>query len=262
MWIATLAKGFRPDRRMGHGSTCPSCKHLHVDNEHRCRTENYMARKLDKRAFASSCFDGINSVSPNSRSKLSADDMSSFLSFFRVVSKGDFLRFCEIQAPVLPGIKTDRDRIATVLYCDKGCLFLSHANFNFSQISVDCNLLPCGGIFVIRCFSMNTLKQGTYRWMIFKDDGTWVGVAMEFNIVITADDPRVVQMELDEAVIGYLESAKKIKGFRPQQVNGLLNQTTEKEYEDRWAAATGPKQPVKSPFSDIYKLGISSLANV
>ena len=115
---------------------------------------------------------------------------------------------------------------------------------------------------------MNTVNSGTYRWMIFKDGDTWIGVALEFNIVVTGDDPKVVECELQEAVIGYLESAKKIKkGFRPHQVNSLLNQTTDEEYETRWTNATQAKAPkrersVPSPFSDIYKVGISNLANV
>ena len=103
--------------------------------------------------------------------------------------------------------------------------------------------------------------------MIFKDGDTWVGVALEFNIVVTGDDPKVVEFELQEAVIGYLESTKKIKGFRTHQVNSLLNQTTDEEYETRWVSATQAatsqtKRSVPSPFSDIYKVGISSLANV
>ncbi len=109
---------------------------------------------------------------------------------------------------------------------------------------------------------MNTVKEGTYRWMIFKEGDSWIGVALEFNIVVTGEDPRIVEIELDEAVTGYIESAKKLKGFRDAQVNPLLNQMTDQEYENRWSAATGPQEAVPSPFSDIYKLGISNLATV
>lgn len=114
---------------------------------------------------------------------------------------------------------------------------------------------------------MNTPTNGTYRWMIFKDKNSWVGVALEFNIVVTGDEPRVVEFELQEAVIGYLESAKKIKGFRAGQVNSILNQETDEEYESRWTRATRTpatqaERNTPSPFSNIYKVGISSLANV
>ena len=112
---------------------------------------------------------------------------------------------------------------------------------------------------------MNTSKNGKYRWMIFKDGDSWVGVALEFNIVVTGADPRVVEFELQEAVIGYIESAKKLKGFRANQVNSILNQKPEDEYEKKWIQATQTrttprKGSVPSPFSDIYKAGVSSLA--
>jgi len=116
---------------------------------------------------------------------------------------------------------------------------------------------------------MNTVKSGAYRWMIFRDGDTWVGVALEFNIVITGDDPKVVEIELHEAVLGYLESAKKLKkGFRESQINATLNQEADQEYEVRWISATQARQAavdknIPSPLSaDIYKAGISNLATV
>lgn len=106
---------------------------------------------------------------------------------------------------------------------------------------------------------MNTVKNGKYRWMIF------VGVALEFNIVVTGKDPRVVEIELQEAVLGYLESAKKLKGFRIRQVSALLNQKADSEYEEKWTQAkqifaTPKRGNVVPPLSDIYKAGFSSLA--
>ena len=64
---------------------------------------------------------------------------------------------------------------------------------------------------------MNTPKQGTYRWMIYKEGDSWIGVVMEFNIVVTGEDPRMVEIELNEAVIGYLESWQ---GSRAAQKHG------------------------------------------
>ena len=112
---------------------------------------------------------------------------------------------------------------------------------------------------------MNTVKNGKYRWMIFKEADSWIGVALEFNIVVTGNDPKVVEFELQEAVHGYLESAKKVKGFRTGQINSILNQETDEEYESRWVSATQTtknKGNVLSPFSDIYKAGVSNLATV
>ncbi len=106
-----------------------------------------------------------------------------------------------------------------------------------------------------------------YRWMIFRDGTSWVGVALEFNIVATGEDPRVVEFELQEAVLGYIESAERLKGFRTGQVNSILNQKSDDEYEKKWRQATQTTTPTKkgsvpSPFSDIYKAGVSSLAVV
>lgn len=101
--------------------------------------------------------------------------------------------------------------------------------------------------------------------MIFKEGTSWIGVALEFNIVVTGEDPRIVDIELQEAVLGYIESAKKLKGFRTTQVNSILNQKSDEEYEAKWAQArktlaTPQKRIVPSPFSGIYKAGVSSLA--
>lgn len=86
---------------------------------------------------------------------------------------------------------------------------------------------------------------------------------MEFNVVVTGDDPRLVEIELHEAVLGYLESAKKLqKGFRAAQVNSILNQHTEPEYEARWARTQTSEKDVLSPYSDFYKFGVSNLTHV
>lgn len=113
---------------------------------------------------------------------------------------------------------------------------------------------------------MNTLTQGAYRWIIFKEGDVWYGLAYEFNIVVEGADSRLVEVELQEAVLGYLEAAKSMKGFRPQHIEQLLNQKAEDEYEEMWARATAgamktPK-PELSPLSDIYKAGVSNLATV
>lgn len=99
--------------------------------------------------------------------------------------------------------------------------------------------------------------------MIFKEDDTWIGVALEFNLVVTGNDPKVVEIELQEAVLGYLESAKKTKGFRTQQINSVLNQEADEEYESRWTQATQARanqKGIPSPIVGVYKAGIGSLA--
>ena len=109
---------------------------------------------------------------------------------------------------------------------------------------------------------MNTPQSGQFRWIIFKEAGDWIGAALEFNIVVTGEDPRVVEAELNEAVVGYLESTRAIKGFRPQQINAVLNQETDEEYETRWNNAQQNIQAdTPSPLSsDIYKFWVANLA--
>lgn len=75
----------------------------------------------------------------------------------------------------------------------------------------------------------NTLNRGSVRFIIFKEDDTWYGVALEFNIVEEGDDPLSVMASLTEATQGYVETARKIK-MRPIP----LNQKPEKEYLDLW----------------------------
>lgn len=75
----------------------------------------------------------------------------------------------------------------------------------------------------------NTLNKGSVRYIIFKEDDTWYGVALEFNIVEEGDNPVGVMASLFEAIRGYVETARKLK-MRPIP----LNQQPDKEYERLW----------------------------
>ena len=77
----------------------------------------------------------------------------------------------------------------------------------------------------------NTLKKGSVRFMVFRDRGSYFGVALEFNVVVTAASPQEAYIFLNEAASGYLESARKAK-LRPS----VLNQKPEAEYEKMWQA--------------------------
>lgn len=100
---------------------------------------------------------------------------------------------------------------------------------------------------------MNTTKKGKFRHIVFRDGDTWYAVALEFNIVESADDPRIAYFSLLQAVDGYLRSLKKVKGTR----FGPLNQETNLEYETMWANLNSPK-PVKSPY-EINMYGYSAV---
>ncbi len=82
----------------------------------------------------------------------------------------------------------------------------------------------------------NTLQKGSVRNIIFRQGKVWFGVALEFNIVETGDDAQEVMILLEEAVRGYLASARKGK------LNAaVLNQKSEPEYENLWLGKNNPK---------------------
>jgi hypothetical protein len=55
-----------------------------------------------------------------------------------------------------------------------------------------------------------------YRYIVFRDRGTWYAVALEFNIIESSDNPKLAFFSLLQAVEGYIKSVKKIKepGFQ------------------------------------------------
>lgn len=75
----------------------------------------------------------------------------------------------------------------------------------------------------------NTLQKGSVRYIVFKEDGAWYAIGLEFNIVEEGSTPQEAILLLFEALSGYVESAKKIKA-RPN----ILNQKPDAEYEQMW----------------------------
>jgi hypothetical protein len=71
-----------------------------------------------------------------------------------------------------------------------------------------------------------TVQKENIRCIIFREKGVWYGVAVDLNIVETADTPREALLLLFEAVSGYLEAAKKAKID--------ITQKTDPEYERMW----------------------------
>lgn len=92
----------------------------------------------------------------------------------------------------------------------------------------------------------NTLQKGEIRFIIFKEEDTWYGVALEFNIVEQGENPQDVLLRTLQAAEGYLESAKKIKA-RPH----ILNQDVDPEWESLWRKLEEKKGV---PY-DIYSYG-------
>ena len=101
----------------------------------------------------------------------------------------------------------------------------------------------------------NTVNKGSVRYIVFKEDNEWYAVGLEFNIVIAAENAQLALFELFEAMKGYVESFRKLRGARTH----ALNQKAEPEYEALWKSLQKNKQPVKSPY-EVYAFGEKTLA--
>ena len=82
-------------------------------------------------------------------------------------------------------------------------------------MSFDTEVLKCN---IKHMKYKNTIKRGSVRYIIFKEDDTWYGAALEFNIVEEGKSPREVMDSLFEAIQGYVETAQKLK-MRPIPLN-------------------------------------------
>lgn len=108
----------------------------------------------------------------------------------------------------------------------------------------------------------NTPQKGRYRWIVFKKGKEWIGAVLELNIVEVGDDPDVVYLEMQEAAKGYIEAAQKLRGFRPQAINPVLNQKPDEEYEQLWNEARNFKQARDAFPKNVFDFGIRNLAAV
>ena len=98
----------------------------------------------------------------------------------------------------------------------------------------------------------NTLQKGQVRFIIFREKGTWYGIALAFNIIETGDTPQEVMLLLFEAIRGYLEAARKVKA-RPH----ILNQKTDPEYERMWESLEAKKKILNKQIFSFGNLNLS-----
>lgn len=91
----------------------------------------------------------------------------------------------------------------------------------------------------------NTLKQGSIRTMIFKENDVWYGVALELNLVVDASEKQYAFSKLDRAIKSYIKAATKVGD------ESVLNQKTDSEYEKLWQLASDNK-PIPSPIKLGY----------
>ena len=103
----------------------------------------------------------------------------------------------------------------------------------------------------------NTLKQGSVRTIIFKEDNIWYAVGLEFNIVSSGDTAEIAAFTLDEAIKGYVESltSNPLGGLRAES---LLNQEADPEYEALWKKLES-NEFIESPYQ-IHSFGRTLIA--
>lgn len=99
----------------------------------------------------------------------------------------------------------------------------------------------------------NTLTKGSVRYIIFKEDNTWYGVALEFNLVEEGDNPTEVMSSLFQAIQGYVETAQKHK-IRLMS----LNQKPDKEYQELWDKLERKKINAVVESKQVYNFGYTS----
>ena len=90
---------------------------------------------------------------------------------------------------------------------------------------------------------MNTPEKGQFRYIVFKEGDVWYAVALEFNIVESADDDKIALFNLFQAANGYIQASGKVRGSRHQP----LNQIADSEYEKLWNDIHS-NAPIKSPY--------------
>ena len=106
----------------------------------------------------------------------------------------------------------------------------------------------------------NSIEKGSVRYIVFREQGTWYAVGLEFNIVETGTTPQEALLLLFEALGGYVETARKVK-IRPH----VLNQNPDMEYEQLWSQLHNQKQQLRIPQShfagkEIFTVGQFALA--
>ena len=104
----------------------------------------------------------------------------------------------------------------------------------------------------------NSLQKGFIRYIIFKDEGIWYGVGMEFNIIESADTPQEALFLLLEATRGYLKSAAESKA----RVNNALNQKADPEYEWLWDRLQTKKKQEVAILPQVFTFGTFSNKNL
>lgn len=74
----------------------------------------------------------------------------------------------------------------------------------------------------------NTKQKGELTFITFEEEGDYIGVCLNFNLVEYGKEPVKLEKSIEEAALSYLEAVRK-KGLS----DGYLNVGTEKKYIDK-----------------------------
>ena len=107
---------------------------------------------------------------------------------------------------------------------------------------------------------MNTFEKGQIKILVYHDktEGVWYATALELNLTIDGDDKNSVILELDRAVIDYVNSAYELGTV------SLLNQEPDSELLALWQAKISGEvgsHAVSSPYT-IHLAATETLAHV
>lgn len=100
----------------------------------------------------------------------------------------------------------------------------------------------------------NTIQKGNFRSIVFKEGGVWYAVALEFNLIIDANDPETAFFSLLQLAKDYIDVVKE-NNLRPF----ALNQVPQKEYLDLWYKLN-KNEKIPSPYQEVYQYGVNSIS--
>lgn len=102
----------------------------------------------------------------------------------------------------------------------------------------------------------NTFNKGQVRVVVYKerDNEVWYATALELNLTVDSDNKSSVVLELEQAVVDYIQSAQEIGDVT------LLNQTPDPEILELWEKRMNNQtDSIESPYipfsASIERLG-------
>ncbi len=101
----------------------------------------------------------------------------------------------------------------------------------------------------------NTFTKGQVKVLVYKEKegNVWYATALEFNLTVDGDDKSTVLIELQQAIIDYMQSAREVGD------DALLNQDPDPELLAIWEASVYSKASAPSPYTPAFA-GVEQIA--